>query len=517
VSALDRRIAGAVITGITVTAGLFHVLAQSQRPLWLDEACTYWTVHASVGQLLHGIRTDGTPPLYFVIVRAVTHTLGTSEFALRLPSILAAVLMVPAIFATTRRLAPERAAILAAALVAISPLVHFYAVEARPYALLQLETVAIVYALARGLEAPDRVGPWVGLAAGHAVQLATHGYGVFLLPAPTLVAFLTGKPRLKTTAKAAVAASAALVICGPWILRAASSAGSGVADWIAPFWQNTPPLWAIPRSLEVFGMGGQFPTYLAYVGDAPAFRVLTCLTTGGLLTLAVTQWPGRTPTTPRMGAWSLMLFLPLIGACLYSWLRVPLYLVGRYDTVVLPVCLMLIAVGLEALLRRFAATGWLTGAVLAGLAVASSLPALGFGHPVALAQMAEVSPAEFLAGAAQTDDLIVTTGLRRAVVAYYLDRAHHAADVRSFPAEISDHPGWYSASRMLRDRPRLVADAHDLSEALATAVQHGHTVWLLDSPTNDIDTLLGRQLGPHVRVDPSRTHREWRLFCLTAP
>ena len=42
------------------------------RPLWLDEASTYWTTRESWLALLEQVGTDGSPPFYFVIVKAFT-------------------------------------------------------------------------------------------------------------------------------------------------------------------------------------------------------------------------------------------------------------------------------------------------------------------------------------------------------------------------------------------------------------------------------------------------------------
>jgi len=42
----------ALAAAFTVVAAAFHLLAQSQRPLWTDEASTYWTIHTNVFDLL---------------------------------------------------------------------------------------------------------------------------------------------------------------------------------------------------------------------------------------------------------------------------------------------------------------------------------------------------------------------------------------------------------------------------------------------------------------------------------
>jgi len=94
------------------------------RPLWLDEASTYWTTRETWLALLGQVGTDGSPPFYFVIVKAFTVVCGESEFALRLPSLVATLGLIPALYVLGWRLGGTRTGLLAAALGTVSPLVH---------------------------------------------------------------------------------------------------------------------------------------------------------------------------------------------------------------------------------------------------------------------------------------------------------------------------------------------------------------------------------------------------------
>ena len=86
------------------------------RPLWLDEASIYWTTRESWLALLEQVGTDGSPPFYFVIVKAFTVVFGKSEFALRLPSLVATLGLIPALYVLGWRLGGTRTGLLAAAL-----------------------------------------------------------------------------------------------------------------------------------------------------------------------------------------------------------------------------------------------------------------------------------------------------------------------------------------------------------------------------------------------------------------
>jgi 4-amino-4-deoxy-L-arabinose transferase-like glycosyltransferase len=329
ISVFDARpfMSLAAAAGFAVLTALYCAVAQSHRPLWLDEACTYWTIHARPADLLRGARTDGSPPLYFLIVSAVTHLFGTGEFALRLTSMIAAVALVPTTYAVARLFATRRAAVFAAGLIAISPLVHYYAVDARNYELVQLETVAIVYFIHRAIVEPAKVRWWVLLSLSQTIQLWTHTFALFLLPVPAVACALAGRNiRWRLAVKAMAASACALTLSLPCVLSAIQEAGSGVTDWINAYWQETPPAVAILRSLEVFGFGGKYPSFLGYLGRAPAVRVLAVPTMAAIFGTALLGRPGR----DRSGVRVLLacLFVPLVSAWAYSLVRTPLYLVG---------------------------------------------------------------------------------------------------------------------------------------------------------------------------------------------
>jgi len=50
----------------------------------------------------------------------------------------------------------------------------------------------------------------------------------------------------------------ALAAYTPWFVLIATQPKSSALEWIMPLWRTTPPMLAIPRSLEAFGIGGSF-------------------------------------------------------------------------------------------------------------------------------------------------------------------------------------------------------------------------------------------------------------------
>ncbi len=277
------------IGALTVCALAFHVLSQSHRPLWLDEACTCWTTGARGLDIVRGLRTDGTPPLYFLLVSAITKVVGASELALRSLSIVAATLLVPVVYLVTRQFASTRHALIASALVAVSPLVHFYAIQARPYALVQLGTVLLLGLAYHAAQHPRSIVTWGLLALLLFLQLWTHNYAVFLLVCPLWAAWWAGQPRRAAFMGAAAVIVGVLALDTPWLLRTMATEVAGVGDWIQSYWTDLPPSAALVRSVEVFVGGVQYPPYLDYLVLAPSLPGLSVSVGVGLLCLAVVR------------------------------------------------------------------------------------------------------------------------------------------------------------------------------------------------------------------------------------
>lgn len=505
-----------VVAALAAMAAALDIVGQSGRPLWQDEACAYWIAHGGVWAILHGQGTDGTPPAYYLLLDGVLRLFGGSEFALRLLSLVAGVALVPAMYAVMRGWASIRSALIAAALTAISPLVHYYAVEARNYALLQFETVVIVSALIRASAAPQRIGGWILLAAAQALQLLTHIYGVFLLPGVVLASAAIGprQTRVRRVLSACAASLAAVLAAAPWIRLALASGSTGVGDWIRGFWTGLPPSMALLRSIEVFGFGARYPSYLSHLGTAPSFRGLSMVVTFGLLAVAFVPLGRAVARATRPGVMSALLALvltPLVAAWAYSAVRQPLYLPGRYDTIVLPLFLMVLAVGFD---RLITIRGWLASIAAVCVLVLAALswaPELG---PTMTPDPEDRLAGLDLAREAASGDVVVSLALRETVTAYYASRAGFRGAIISFPSEVTQHPGWYSAERMRARPQQLEADGEAVAGQLIAAARDGHAVWILGESPTDIDRALLDPLMKEMDIDEVASDRDASLVRL---
>jgi hypothetical protein len=122
-------------------------------------------------------------PLYHALLHLLLRALPIAEWSLRLPSLLAGLGCVLAIYALARRLAAPSTALAAALFTALDPMQVAVSVMARPYALASLACVLSFLALLALLRA-TRPGSVALTALGYGLALAVIGY---LNPALLLV------------------------------------------------------------------------------------------------------------------------------------------------------------------------------------------------------------------------------------------------------------------------------------------------------------------------------------------
>jgi hypothetical protein len=109
-------------------------------PLWLDETYSYWQIAGGWSQI--AARQFVSLPLYSYLLKFVTQTLGTSEIAMRVPSLFAMCLASLLLYRTARSLFPADIALLVVSLFCLHPDVRFAAIDARPYAFAALSVTA---------------------------------------------------------------------------------------------------------------------------------------------------------------------------------------------------------------------------------------------------------------------------------------------------------------------------------------------------------------------------------------
>ena len=197
-----------------------------------DEPFTVERAVGELGALLTSVRTtESTPPLYYYLAWGGEKAFGSGETGMRVLPALLGTLLVPVTWAAARVTLPERPALIAAALVALSPLLVWYSQEARPYALFALLATLGFLFFVRALRADRGASVARDLILWSLLSVAavlTHYFAVFAIGAQA-VWLLIERPDIR--GRVALAALAPVL------------AGMGLLPLLREQEENVPRAW----------------------------------------------------------------------------------------------------------------------------------------------------------------------------------------------------------------------------------------------------------------------------------
>jgi 4-amino-4-deoxy-L-arabinose transferase-like glycosyltransferase len=395
-SSILRRSAviAAAIAPVVILVVAFGLRAAflGDRQLFRDEAASWLLSGYPLGPLVEHNRLEAYPPLYPVLLKAFMRVFGDGEVALRMPSVLAGVATVGAVWAWARRAQGRFVAIVAMAFLAVSAIAVNDARQARMYSLetafstiawwltwqlvsidwpagpqLDKRTLALAAALAGAV-----AGELWTLALG--VPMAALQGGFVLVALVAAIRLRKGGPPGWRRLPAAVPrgpglAVAAYALAGltfvPWLPTLLSINGNG-----QPFWTGKPHLDAFVQTYaQIVGTGGTVDGTLTFrtIGIVLALAGLVGLArvsvrrrrTGTAAVGAPADSPTEAAATAQADPWPARLFglalvmgialVPLVWV--YSQSR-PIF-DARYMGATAPLLCLLMAAGLPPL------AGWL--------------------------------------------------------------------------------------------------------------------------------------------------------------
>ncbi len=173
-----RRSAHAISAMVGLCVVATGVRVATSRGLWVDEAISVTQAQMPFGKMLQDMETtDVHPPLHHAILWVTVRVFGTSEFAVRLPSLIAGVALVPAMYWVGKVVFNRRTGWIAAVLATIAPFCVWYSQEARMYSQFMLFAAlaigAQVLAVRRG-----RWYDWALYAVSTALLFWTQYFGI---------------------------------------------------------------------------------------------------------------------------------------------------------------------------------------------------------------------------------------------------------------------------------------------------------------------------------------------------
>ncbi len=497
----DRRFLAT--TGILVIgAFLLRVYQIDKQELWLDEALSFYTTlgELDIGRIL---LNEQTPPLYELLLRGWVAMAGTSERSLRLLSALFGTLFIPAVIWTGSVIFNRQVGLWAGGFAAIAPIHIYYSQEARTYTLLVLLLMLSTGLLWRAISL-QRFTSWVLVTVTGILALYTHYFAILVLFPMTFMIFIGSHRR--ELQQNCVRLGAVILLCGVMFLPVLY-VHLGHKDqlrteltWQQRAWEKTPPALAIPRTLEVFGVGSQAGLFTMlikvypYVTFPRSLRILSLALLISLGLWVAIPWKDDLLQIPLLQEWKrwlwAMLFFPLSALWLVSFYQ-PLYAVGRYDLVAFPAYTLLVGLALAKLQSEGKAGPYLalcTAVVLSCLIGTKlvqyyELPP----RPIGELPSARATAAALLSNT-KNGDVVVFTGLRGLPVLYYLAREGYVwteencdnqqvrlrFGCRMFPQDIEKSPGTTK-----RRFVSLQAVQNDLRVILSQLSEPGGTIWMV--------------------------------------
>ena len=310
---------------VLLLAAVLRLRGIGSLSVWGDEALSWLIARMSVTEMIrHVIWWEQIPPLHHCVLWVWIRIFGASETSLRMPSALAGIAAVWAMYVFVRRVLGEREAVTAALILAVAPLHVTYGQEARTYALTMLLAIVCTDLFVRVAREPtQRLQLAYVVAAG--LLIYSHLYGVFVLAAHQ-VAYATAllgrnTPRPALPPRRWVIMSIAIAaLYSPWVpivlgwMRAVA-----VSFWVKrvtwddvsrAYWVLTgsTPLYLIAIALLVLGIKR---TWRRYRESAPLLLGLTLLPV--IVPVAISVM-GRPSFAPRYAMVACVGFYPLLAA-----------------------------------------------------------------------------------------------------------------------------------------------------------------------------------------------------------
>ncbi len=174
--------------------------------------------------------SESTPPLYYLVAWLWSRPFGTGEVGLRSLSALAGTASIVAVYLGAVALPlPRRAGLVAAAMVAVSPVLIWFSQDARAYALVFLLTALSFLFFARARRGGGGRRDLAWWAVFSALAICTHYFAAFVV-VPEAIWLLVAAPDRR---RAGLAVAAVGLVGALLLPLALQQAGNAHAGWIA--------------------------------------------------------------------------------------------------------------------------------------------------------------------------------------------------------------------------------------------------------------------------------------------
>ncbi|MBI2573124.1 glycosyltransferase family 39 protein [Candidatus Woesearchaeota archaeon] len=185
----------------------------SHESLWGDEAWTLKFASATPSDLLHQTREDVHPPLYFLFMHYWMEIFGTSEVALRLPSLIFSLISIYLFYRLSKRLNLNPLPITALFALSLSGLV--YSQETRSYALIVLLVLWMIHSLIKLRQENKGL---LELTIANTLLLYTHVFGLVAVIIAAAILFFSFPRKEVISLPMGIAFLLPFALFSPWLI-----------------------------------------------------------------------------------------------------------------------------------------------------------------------------------------------------------------------------------------------------------------------------------------------------------
>ena len=350
-----------LLLAIAILALGLRLYRLDNQSLWYDEGFSVYLAGMDLDEITSRTAADIQPPLYYYLLHGWILLFGDSEWALRALSVLFGVVAVPVLYGVAWLLFRSRAAgLLAALLIAVSPLHLWYGQEARMYTLLTwlclLSSLLLLLAMA-ARRAWVTALLWAAYTAATVAALYTHYFALFVLAGQAVYVLVVltaqGFRPLRLLVGSLASGVAILLSYLPWLPYLYTRYGTDVS-----YWPGKLKIHEVLVDIGIVFSGGESVTESMGIIFAGAYGLafLGCLV--ALYSRASSAARERAGDSDDLLPVS---YFPLLFLLLYFFLPLILILIvsynspkfnARYAIVSHPALLLVLAGGLVALWQR---------------------------------------------------------------------------------------------------------------------------------------------------------------------
>jgi mannosyltransferase len=298
------------------------------QSLWRDEAFSVWIAQGSVAEVIKRTSGDFNPPLYYLLLHFWMQVFGKSEIALRGLSIVFFLIFIFVIYQFSQKIFHTKTwAIYTTLLMAINPMLVYFAFEVRMYSLLFLTATASMYFLF------TKKNWWYVLCT--ILGMYTQPFMLMVVIAQAVYLFINKQYKF-------LISNMLLIFLAyiPWI-------------WVLfSQFQNTGPMWMWPVNLNLL-LAVLGNLYFGYEGTPWYLWGFMQFFSIGLAILYIKSLKHKYHLSIKNNYKNLLfcwLFIPLIIVLGVSLIK-PIY-VHRYVVYVVPAEIFLLTIGITQIKRK---------------------------------------------------------------------------------------------------------------------------------------------------------------------